>query len=486
MSINFNYKSSEELRVIPDDIVSRENYSSISGNNIEQGSTYLDLISSISEDHSLRMRKFFDKVEIFDLENHGLPQYYFIVILHTILAEGLFNSISESNFISNSDVDLEVSLDIYKTSLDNLFRFLTGQFKEDDYLKFSNLIKDPDFYSFVSRFILPVGSTLESAVQVRTYSFSSLSSQQSERGSELTCEEIAISKLPVLSLEHFLSCETGFDSNFSYPSVLIHYKFITYSFALVSSLIAVKDYQSLMNFFLKDKDSINELLSINTECLTKLGSLFPEKRPKKILMISKIMNDYSRQLQFQEFSKLAQEAKLKERKAKNQERALRKAAEKEAKALKEAQAKEEARMALLKRQEELAEQERLTEIEKKALLEQIAIAELVQAKKATEQAKELYLEKLHFVVEKKQEVIERLAYLINQLKALVDDDSNQVLSFKKTLNDEISLLKSNYDSLTDVDSLNLETEIQIQIDSSKGECLEYIEMLDNEFLLLNS
>ena len=114
------------------------------------------------------MQSIFKSVDIFDLQNHGLPQFYFIVILHAILAEGVLRSVPESFLITSADKESneDVCIDNFKESLNHVFRFLSGQFQEDDYLKVSNLIKDPEFYSFISLFLEPIGNSLEMQLMI--------------------------------------------------------------------------------------------------------------------------------------------------------------------------------------------------------------------------------------------------------------------------------------------------------------------------------
>jgi len=489
MSINFKDVKPEEFKLIPNSIIERvenDRFSrSFSGLNID--STYFDLINQTSEDFTRTMKSIFDAVDIFDLQNNGLPQFYFVVILHAILAEGVLRSVPESYFISSANQESveEVCIDNFNQSVNHVFRFLSGQFQEDDYLKVSNLIKDPEFYSFISLFLEPIGNSLENAVNDRVSAFGHLSSDYSITGQEMDCEQVRLLKLPLLSLDHMVSCETGFESVFGYPSVLTNFEYVTIEFAFTVTLDTVFKYFEFMKFFMQSQESFETLSAFYTKYLHLHVSLYPEKKPKKLVMISKIMEDYSEKIKAKQALQEAKEAREQKIKDRNEQRALFRAAQKEALALREAQKKEEARLESIKRQEMQAEQARLAEIEKKALLEQIAINEEKKALQAAELAEELYLEKLHFVIEKKQEILEQIDYFVTQLSQ-INDSSDEIQAFKEDIYIRLNSLKSSFLGLESVDLVELDTDLEIKIDSSKEECVEYIEMLNEQFIDLIS
>ena len=161
----------------------------------------------------------------------------------------------------------------------------------------------------------------------------------------MDCEQVRLLKLPLLSLDHMVSCETGFESVFGYPSVLTNFQYVTIEFAFSVTLDTVFNYTSFMKFFTQSQQSFDTLSSFYGNYTDLHFSLYPEKKPK-LVMISKIMEDYSEKLKAKQALQEAKEAREQKIKDRNEQRALFRAAQKEALALKEEQKKEEARLNL--------------------------------------------------------------------------------------------------------------------------------------------
>ena len=126
MSINFKDIKPEEFKIIPNSIIERVENDRFcdSFSSLDSDSTYFDLINKISDDLTCSMQSIFKSVDIFDLQNHGLPQFYFIVILHAILAEGVLRSISKSFLMSSPDQESieDVCIDNFNESLNHVLK----------------------------------------------------------------------------------------------------------------------------------------------------------------------------------------------------------------------------------------------------------------------------------------------------------------------------------------------------------------------------
>lgn len=503
MSINFNEINSGDSRKVTKEFLERENDTRRATQDseylfeqfcvLDSETTYLDLIKEVALKHSQVYAGFLKAIGSYDFENFGLPQFYLIVIVNTILADGFLSSITDAHILDShvSEADLTVSCDNFYRAQSNLYKFITGQFQKEDYDKISELLRDPVFYSFLSIFTDPIASQLESSVREKLGLCNTLTSEHAKSGDQFNCEVVRRWKLPLLTLQHNLSCATGFEQSLVYPNVCIHFKYLTTGFAMSVASFATIFNQILLRSFIADEQMLSSFDAESDKFRTSIRDLNLYYLPKsviaksqkgKIVLFGDSMQKYTEKLRTEERLELVRQYKEAERQQRNQQRAADKAAREEALALKKAQDKEKARLESIQRQEELAEQARLAEIQKKALLEQVAIKEKEKALQAAEQAEELYLFQLHIVVEQKQELIDQLNYIINQLNAMKFDSSIEVLAFKQDLCVKLNNLKLAYSALDNISAVEITSEVEV--DSSKEDYLGYIEMLDADFKLI--
>ena len=452
--------------------------------------SYVELVQQMAFINSVAYAALFAKCDQYDLQNYGLPQFQLITLIHVILADGFLKSVTDEHFVNSSlDQELTVNFDNFNQAQDNLYKFISGEFEQSDFEHVANLLQDSDFYSFIYIFLEPIAERLELAVNNRTNLILPLSSDFDITGDQMDCDLVHALNSPLLALQHLLTCETGFENSFGYPQVTKHLNFISTNFVPPAVKFSLRVFHDLLNYFTLDDSMYGDFILSCDSFDDRIESLFkmylPARKDKTIsydgiTLFGNSLRDHSQRIQRENRLISARAESEERRKVRNEQRALRKAQEIEA----QAQKKEEARLESIRRQELLEQEQMKAELEKQALLERIALEEKHKEIQDAEKAQEIYLEKLHFVVEKKQEIIERMTYLKEQIEAMTGDDSQYVNSFRDQLNSEIASLKSNFESLEDIDSVELKFEIQI--DSSKQECLEYIEMLDSEFLSLIS
>jgi len=464
--------------------------------------TYLDLFHYQLQNAGLHLAYNFKNASQNELINKGMPPFFCSILLLSILTDGFLKSITFDHFFQHVDYQdsFVFSIDNYERSLKQCLSFLDGSMHDSHMRSLSQFFEDKEGRELIAEPINNFGYVLERSIpnlvnisailedclnggfieQISVNIPSSINITDTRLMSDdisasVDCNAVSFLDLPLLTYRHALDCDHAFQGSFSLKSIKEHRNYCPVALGIKMANVLSIHFGNLYGSFATnnaDKLIVTQVFErFNHDLNTTFETFLSDD--SDVVVFSDIISS------LEQSRKDFQKARALEiKKVRKAERELAKAKKRE---IEESRLQiERQRVAELKANSEL-ENQKVQDLELAKQLELYAVESKERAKEQIEIQKELLLRKMNYVIQRKQDLLDKLTNLNAEILAASFQNNIKVFMWRRDLLKQFNSVKNEYLLMQDLESFADPRIVNVEISFTNDEFYEYVGIIDEDF-----